>query len=238
MGSLALRLGSLAGPIIHTMQCQWLTLLSLADDQILSVEDMIEALFPPSTHVFDMISFLAAVVSEILPTKFDTVVDQFPTVIRRIPALNWALAHFFSTLNFFVVILLDWAYDGAREVREITVHVNCDESTDSMALGKHPNNPKGGPDFKGPRPINNSPDSIASECDISKMVGNNDEDGDLTTNEEIIGVSKDVSGEEEDEKRGLRVTEGAQTQSKGENDENSEVEEPIFELFDVGWHMR
>lgn len=110
MGSLSHRLASLAGPIVYTIQSQLLTILSLADDQILYIEDMIEALFPPSAYLFNKIDSLATV-SETLPRKFDTIVDQFLAMIRQMPTVNWALIHFWATLNFLVVILTDWAYD-------------------------------------------------------------------------------------------------------------------------------
>lgn len=239
MGSLSHRLASLAGPIVYTIQSQLLTILSLADDQILYIEDMIEALFPPSAYLFNKIDSLATV-SETLPRKFDTILDQFPAMIRQMPTVNWALIHFWATLNFLVVILTDWAYDGAREVREIIVHINCNESTNAMELGEHLNDPNGGPDVKRTRPIGNSLDSI---YDTSKIVGyiddHNDDDGDLTSYEEIKSVSKDMN--EEDEKRVLHVNDEAQMQLQrevGENNEDSEEEEPILELFNAGWHKR
>lgn len=122
----------------------------------------------------------------------------------------------------------------------IIVHINCNESTNAMELGEHLNDPNGGPDVKRTRPIGNSLDSI---YDTSKIVGyiddHNDDDGDLTSYEEIKSVSKDMN--EEDEKRVLHVNDEAQMQLQrevGENNEDSEEEEPILELFNAGWHKR
>ncbi|XXG89180.1 hypothetical protein AAC387_Pa12g1246 [Persea americana] len=237
MGSLAHRLASLAGPIVYTIQSQLLTILSLADDQILYIEDMIEALFPPSAYVFNKIDSLATA-SETLPRKLDTILDQCPTMIHQMPALDWALIHFGETLNFLVVVLTDWAYDGAREVREITIHVNCNESTNAAELEEYQSDPNGGPDVKRPRPIGNSLDSIYYTSKIVGCIDDHNDDDDLTSYEEIMSVSKDMN--EDDEKRVLHVNDEAQTHLKREvvdNTEDSE-EEPILELFNAGWHTR
>ncbi|XP_077252100.1 uncharacterized protein LOC143891415 [Tasmannia lanceolata] len=137
IGSIAQKLASFASPLAYTLQYQWLSILSFADEQILTVEHTVETLFPPSKHLFDRIDILLDI-SEILPRKFDDVVDHFPAVIHQVPLIGWVATQLMVGL-YFLQSIVYWIFDGEKEVREIVVDVNCDEryvgSTPEVELG-------------------------------------------------------------------------------------------------------
>lgn len=122
LGSTTQNLATFFGPILYIIQYHWLAILSMVDDLILTVENVVETLFPPSTYVFDKIDALVRV-SETLPRRFDNAVDKFPAVIHRVPCLNWASAQLVIILNFLVTTLTYWVVDGANE-KEIPIDIN------------------------------------------------------------------------------------------------------------------
>ncbi|KAK9277414.1 hypothetical protein L1049_006957 [Liquidambar formosana] len=128
IGSMTNRIATLAtsiSPFLYAMQFQWLAVLSFADDHILALENMVESVFPPSTHLFDRIDELL-LIAETLPGKFDNAVDKFPMIIRQVPLLDWALVHVIAWLNIFLSRLTYWGSDSTRE-KEITVDTGCIE---------------------------------------------------------------------------------------------------------------
>ncbi|XP_028793779.1 uncharacterized protein LOC114749443 [Neltuma alba] len=87
-----------ANPIIHAVQCQWLTILSFLDDQFVVVQKIIEALFPPSSHLFVKNDDLVLVIMS-LPEKFDDALNKIPEIIHQFPALECTLLYLISWLN-------------------------------------------------------------------------------------------------------------------------------------------
>ncbi|KAI3467682.1 hypothetical protein Pfo_024345 [Paulownia fortunei] len=112
-------------PFVYSMLHQWLALLSFMDDHILSVECMIEMVFPPSTHLFDKIDGLVCS-AEVLPEQLDDVFRKFPLMMHQFPFLDWVLVHLISLLNCLLSILTHWGSKNARE-KEITIDVNCND---------------------------------------------------------------------------------------------------------------
>ncbi|KAK1272152.1 hypothetical protein QJS04_geneDACA014125 [Acorus gramineus] len=60
IGSLARAISFVAGPICYLIQCQWLAILALIDDQIATIENAIESTFPFTAHIFNKIDWLLA----------------------------------------------------------------------------------------------------------------------------------------------------------------------------------
>ncbi|KAK3040818.1 hypothetical protein RJ639_029162 [Escallonia herrerae] len=113
-------------PSMYALQCQWLAVLSFADDQILSIEGTIETLFPPSTHLFNKIDKLVHD-AEALPDKFDDAMNKFPVIIHQAPFLDWALAYLISWLNLLITTLTHWGSKSTWE-KEIMIDTNCNDS--------------------------------------------------------------------------------------------------------------
>ncbi|XP_061360790.1 uncharacterized protein LOC133304748 [Gastrolobium bilobum] len=131
IGSTLRRVAKLAKfftPLIYAIQYQWLAILSFIDDRILAVENMTEKLFPPSTYVFDKVDEIVLMILS-LPENFDGVVNEFPTIIHKVPFLEWALTHvIISSLNSLVSMLNNWGHENSR-INEKTIGVdsNCNE---------------------------------------------------------------------------------------------------------------
>ncbi|XP_058102279.1 uncharacterized protein LOC131246317 [Magnolia sinica] len=126
-GSLAQRLASLASPIVHTMQYQWLEILSFVDDQILAIEDMLKSLFPPSAYVFDRIDMITDI-CWILAGKLDHIMDDYQMVtIDQVTFLNWVATHLNIGLNFLISTMMEWDDGRMEEERDIFMDINCDE---------------------------------------------------------------------------------------------------------------
>ncbi|XP_006605239.1 uncharacterized protein LOC114398864 [Glycine soja] len=120
-------LAKFATPFIYAMQIQWLTILSFIDDAILAIEKFTEKLFPPSTHVFDIVDEIVLMIV-FLPEKFDGAVNKFSTIIHQVPFLDWALTLVISRLNRLVSTLNYWGHENSR-VNEKTIGVDrsCNE---------------------------------------------------------------------------------------------------------------
>lgn len=233
LGSMAKRMDkivSLACPIVHAMQYQWLALLCFADDHILVVENVIEKFFPPLKNVFDKIDELVKA-TETLPEKFDTAVKRFPTIINQFPFLDWALVHVISMLNFLISTLTYWGSQITRE-KEIVVDINCNDHNHNSALVDKIHHTKSG-DFppisktqqdKTIDCVNAKPDAMkCTYKDVLEKGTKEDMDNDLkndTDNQEETREGKEGGEDEEDEKG-----------------ENISKDDPILELFESGWLM-
>ncbi|KAK3001259.1 hypothetical protein RJ639_020875 [Escallonia herrerae] len=129
IGSATKRIATLLNsvfPAIYALQCQWLAVLSFADDQILFIEGTIESLFPPSTLFFNKIDKLVHG-AESLPDKFDDAMNKFPVIIHQVPFLDWALAYLISWLNLLITTLTHWGSKNTWE-KEIMIDINCNDS--------------------------------------------------------------------------------------------------------------
>ncbi|KAL6983870.1 hypothetical protein U1Q18_017243 [Sarracenia purpurea var. burkii] len=126
IGSITKRMAKLAAftfPILYAFQYQWLASLSFADDQILAVENITEALFPPSTRLFDKIDEFVGV-AETLPGKFDDAMSKLPVIISQIPFMDWAQIYLVSWLKFLISTLTQCGSENTKE-KEIVVDMTC-----------------------------------------------------------------------------------------------------------------
>lgn len=110
-------------PIIYALLYQWLAMLSLIDDQILTVQTITEKIIPSSTQVFDKMDGLVHSV-EILPENLDRL---FPLITHKFPFLDWIVVRLIACLNSILSILTHWgssssSSDQTRE-KEITIDV-------------------------------------------------------------------------------------------------------------------
>ncbi|KAF8092757.1 hypothetical protein N665_0401s0005 [Sinapis alba] len=114
---LVLFLASITSPFHR----HFLTILSVADDHILAVQDTVETYFPSSTFAFLKISDLL-IASESLPEKFNAVLEKLPCLMNRAAWLDWTLLHAIYCLDSLVNVLGSWRdkNKGANE-KEITV---------------------------------------------------------------------------------------------------------------------
>ncbi|KAJ8451536.1 LOW QUALITY PROTEIN: hypothetical protein Cgig2_018170 [Carnegiea gigantea] len=124
------KLGSVASPIASVVQCQWLAVLTFADDHILSIENKVEAHFPPSRHVFDTIDNVIIKVED-LPKKLEDSMNKFPAVLYKIPLVDWAVVHALKWLEFITTVLVIWSLHSAKE-KEIRVDTNCKEQNKQL----------------------------------------------------------------------------------------------------------
>ncbi|XAR64418.1 hypothetical protein NMG60_11024744 [Bertholletia excelsa] len=65
-------------PFLHAIECQWLAILSFADDQILAVETL------------------------------DEEAEKFPAIVHRVPFMDWALICLITWLKFLISVLTHW----------------------------------------------------------------------------------------------------------------------------------
>ncbi|KAK6160384.1 hypothetical protein DH2020_003765 [Rehmannia glutinosa] len=114
-------------PFVYTMFYQWLALISFMDDQILTVETIIESIFPPSTHLFDKIDTLVSS-SENLPQQLDDIVlRKLPLMIHKFPFLDWIVFHLISWLNRLHSILTHFGSKNTTE-KEIKIDMICNDT--------------------------------------------------------------------------------------------------------------
>lgn len=123
MGSTTQKLARFMSPFLYPIQYHWLAILSFTDDQILTVENIVENVFPPSSYVFDKIDAFVHV-SENLPIKFDNAIDKFPTMLRKVPCLDWALTQLILILNILITTLTNCEVIVVDNVKEIRVDSN------------------------------------------------------------------------------------------------------------------
>ncbi|KAK4413237.1 hypothetical protein Salat_2736300 [Sesamum alatum] len=110
-------------PFVYSMLYHWLALLSIMDDHILTVESMVEVVFPPSKRLFDKIDGLVCS-AEVLPEQLDDILRKFPLMVHQFPFLDWVLVRLISWLNFLLSILTHWGSKNTS-VKEITVDDHC-----------------------------------------------------------------------------------------------------------------
>ncbi|KAK9090155.1 hypothetical protein Sjap_023332 [Stephania japonica] len=123
---LAKKISKFRHPVLSTMQCQWLLILSYADDQIISIEAVVEKIFPSATRVLDKLDTLVGI-SEAIPDKLDNAIDEFSAMIHlKVPILSLVLMQWRLVLDFLICTLTDWNCDEVKE-KEIGVDTNCNE---------------------------------------------------------------------------------------------------------------
>lgn len=261
IGSVTKKMATLATsacPFVYAIQCQWLALLSFADDRILAIEDKIERLFPPSTHVFNKLDELLHI-AETLPGRFDDAADRLPMIIQRFPLLDWVLAHVVSWLNFFLSLLADWGTDAARE-KEIMVDINCtDPNNGSSSVDKvHQIESRGESEHmvKSPAEVEGEVLKCTYKEALEKGTKYENEMKEDDSKEIVktmlqkkeVGLRTEKNGGQENEKNGKEesmqgmVIEGeveVETEKNVSKDEECiSNDDPILELFESGWHMK
>ncbi|CDP13324.1 unnamed protein product [Coffea canephora] len=105
------------------MQYQCLAILSFADDHILAIENMVENIFPPSTHLFNGIDKLVYN-AEYLPGRFDDAMNAIPIIMHQVPFLDWVVMHLISWLNFLISTLMNWGSKNTQE-KDIMIDIVC-----------------------------------------------------------------------------------------------------------------
>ncbi|KAG7975367.1 hypothetical protein I3843_06G094300, partial [Carya illinoinensis] len=115
------KLVSFTSPLVYALLYPWLAILSFVDDQILSVENVVENIFPPSKYVFNKIDYLVQII-EIFPEKFDYAMGRYAMIARQVH-FDCTLVHIVCWLNFFITTLTHLGSESTRE-KEILVDIN------------------------------------------------------------------------------------------------------------------
>ncbi|KAL5991075.1 hypothetical protein ACLOJK_011981 [Asimina triloba] len=134
IGSLARRVASHAGPVVYPILYYWLEIFSFVDNQIISLQNATQTIFPPSTHVFNQLDRLV-LGFENLPRKFEDAVSCSSMMVRQSPTLNWATTHLSMGIDFFTTLVRDWAFYGMKE-KEIAVDVNYNAPINETSVQK------------------------------------------------------------------------------------------------------
>lgn len=135
MGSLTRRTSTFVSstfPFIYSMQYQWLAILSFADDHILTLENMLETIFPPSVHLFNGIDKLVYN-AECLPRRFDDALNTFPKIVHQLPFLDCVVMHLISWLNFLISTLMHWGSKSMQE-KDIMIDTRCNNPTMGLSI--------------------------------------------------------------------------------------------------------
>ncbi|XP_058093951.1 uncharacterized protein LOC131239996 [Magnolia sinica] len=262
IGSLARRLASLASPITCLILHQWLLILSFVDNQIIYLENTAETIFPPSRHVFDKIDSLVDI-SEALPRRFDDAVVHFPIMRHNVPTLNWVATYLSMVLNFLILTVGDWSFNGTKE-KEILVDVNCGEPVHETAPEK-PHDPKGAEVIQKQNTIEKSMiagDNQCVEAKVRKKKKKKPRACDIEDMKEveskckaILGVVENMGKVEEGGKNGQDksaffiheshakgrekpVAHIHEPDTRGARHISGHVDDPILELFEAGWHIK
>ncbi|XP_043703871.1 uncharacterized protein LOC122653969 [Telopea speciosissima] len=263
IGSIAHRIAYLTEPIVSPMVSQWLAILSFADDQILSAEDMVEMLIPSSSHVFDKIESFVYI-PETLPGKFDCAVDM---MIHRVPFLQRAFTLMIWGLNFLLSSFMDWGPDDSAKEKEIMVDVNCNEDEFAPKSDLTHNSPLENeisindsfPSLPVSAPVAEHEDEVIFKSLMDKSPtpappAASDQGGEnvkqvKSTYKEVLEMGnngdaekkEDTYGKEEHQKPLVKLIVGGErkkpTGAEVGRDELAVNDFPILELFDAGWHM-
>ncbi|XP_052187011.1 uncharacterized protein LOC127797869 isoform X2 [Diospyros lotus] len=227
VGSVMKRMSSSAAaallPIVRAMQCQWLAVLSFADDHILAVEKLIETLFPPSARLFDKIDEFVHT-AETVPAKFDEAVSKFPLLIHRVPVLDWAFTCLIAWLNFLIYALTHWRLDYTRE-KEIKVDTNSNNLKEEE---------------EDHRPSESTADAHSADKK-KRQPRKSDSCKDVRKRSYKEMLEKGMKESAEEEEDGiLEESSSAFTrkQNEGEFIEGLGNEHPLLQLFDTSWHMK
>ncbi|KAG6708830.1 hypothetical protein I3842_06G100900 [Carya illinoinensis] len=133
------KLVSFTSPLVYALLYPWLAILSFVDDQILfvdilSVENVVENIFPPSKYVFNKIDYLVQII-EIFPEKFDYAMGRYAMIARQVH-FDCTLVHIVCWLNFFITTLTHLGSESTRE-KEILVDINFQDKPALVDEAKH-----------------------------------------------------------------------------------------------------
>ncbi|KAG9447158.1 hypothetical protein H6P81_013286 [Aristolochia fimbriata] len=212
VGASARNVATIAGPLVYIIQCQWLVILSLVDDQISTVENVAESLFPPSALLFDKIESLVDA-TESLPGKLDHAFVDVDATIRRAAALNPLLNMAIDVLDHLINCAL--ADPRCREAKEkdIAVDERCSfasKSEETMEETK----------------IEQQPETLKSEIQIKEV------------SSDPVEVSTEKGKEKEKKKKenkGAKKRVADIVPPKEQDIEEVQKKELIMDLFESGW---
>ncbi|KAF8018438.1 hypothetical protein BT93_H3357 [Corymbia citriodora subsp. variegata] len=237
------RLANKISPFVYAVQHQCLSMLSFADGTILTAEDIIEKVFPPSSFVFDKIDELVQV-TEGLPEKIDDVINKVPGFIHQIPFLDWMLVHCILWSSFWVSIITRWESRTVRE-KEILVDANCNECCGrSVCLDDAHCPADQEPHFDSRKTGQFSPVSEAVSETRSTDVETRDEGsyrevlqrGVKESYKDVLrkGMKEEIEEENKDSLEGENKRIGVKTEDNGQIGDES-TSDPILELFESAW---
>ncbi|KAI4336598.1 hypothetical protein L6164_015107 [Bauhinia variegata] len=234
LGSSLRRVMKSACPLIYAMQYQWLAILSFVDDHILTVEKMIEKLFPPSAYVFDKTDQLVRMI-ETVPEKLDDTVNRFPAIVHKVPLIEWALVNLISWLNCLISTLNRWGSENSR-IKEITVDVDVDVDVDMKLCSEELQ----GSASEGYHRFESDNGSTESAQVVMPYEPRRSK---VTFKDVLEGEKeKEEKSENNENKKGEKEREWQSQKNDIDEDEDEgdgsiKEEDPILQLFDYGWLM-
>ncbi|KAL3511421.1 hypothetical protein ACH5RR_030822 [Cinchona calisaya] len=120
-------------PFIYSMQYQWLAILSFADDHILTIENMVESILPPSIHLFNGIDKLVYK-AECLPGRFDDALNTLPKIMHQIPFIDLVIIQMISWLNFLISTLMHFWGSKSKQEKDIMIDTICNNPRDRLQI--------------------------------------------------------------------------------------------------------
>lgn len=208
------RLASLIEPYAREIQNRCLSILTIADDQILAGECAIERCFPASALVFDVIDGLVRAV-EVFPEKAERIIATLPVLIDKVPFLNRPLSYVLSGSDPWVSgpkpEIVAWEKDIQMDMRSTHTRVPAGDEEAGQELFS----------LAESLAIETKTDNGCKEVLLEKGNREGDHQG------QELPAEYDIDKEEEDpEEEKTRTEEGLM------NEDDS-----ILDLFDTGWHM-
>lgn len=237
IGSTLRNIAKFVTPLIYVIQYQWLTILSFIDDRILSLENIAEKLFPPSSYAFDKLDEIVLMILS-LPDKFDGALNKYvPAIVHKVPLLEWTLTHLISKLN---SLDSNWEHENSRVVvneKTIGVDSNCknsnkNEEVESTASEVYLNLPMESEEIFPPIPeAENKGVVVAVSSCATNLKG--------SYKEALLESSSEKKIDSIDE-----CEEGKEKHEECESDEKLKVGrsegmkyDPLLELFESAWLM-
>ena len=226
-------------PLIYAIQYQWLIILAFIDDRILAAENIVEKVFPPSSYVFDIIDEIVLLILY-FPDKFDGALNKYvPTIIHKVPLLEWILNIVISKLN----CLASTLGDENSSVDEKTIGVDRnyynsdnDEEMESNASEMYLNLPMDSSSFPPIPEAENKGVVLTVSCNHN-MKG---------SYKEVLLESSDQKKIENDECEGKEIKMDDNNEDECESvvtcdqleKSNSMKHDPLLELFESAWLMK
>ncbi|ERN06890.1 hypothetical protein AMTR_s00005p00253060 [Amborella trichopoda] len=240
LGHLTQILASWVGPVSYMMQYQWLALLSFTDDQVLAITDIVEALWPPSSIIFNKMDHLG-IMSEQLPNRIDAwVIDGSPMIVSTQNLLELASSILNSSLCFLSdIVPIRFSMDSNPMGEEKDDDDEVEETADDKSVSLEEDQwraetlkdeiEKGlvimGMEimelYIGPP----SPTSSSEET-MNKDVKSGNVPAALKTNNLEVAMVKEV-----------KPHSGSESSTASSKDVVVDSD-PILELFEAGWHMK
>ncbi|KAK1415819.1 hypothetical protein QVD17_31607 [Tagetes erecta] len=195
--------------VLYGIERQLLAILSFVDDHVMVIEDLVEAIWPSSTCVFDKIDDVVKA-SESLPVKFDDFCDhEVPALLQRVPFYDRVFK---------------------KDEKEIVIDITCHGyKAEPGKAFEYENVAK--PALEGEKARK---DDVT---DALKPVDN------LSVEEAIDNINKESENMEDANAEFLYTARASSSadellQSQDQDqDQKQDQEDPIFDLFEAGWHM-